>query len=260
MLKNNLLNRRTIFILIAITALSTCLWGIYWGLYKGVIRFNYPSFKDYPVHGIDISHHQNDIEWSQLDKKYVQFVFIKATEGKDFKDRTFKENLANARYHNIPAGAYHFFTFCSAGKLQAEHFIKEVPTELISLPPAIDLEFGGNCRLNLSDDQLAKEINNYIQIVENYYQKKVIIYATQEFYQSHLTNQFLDNPLWIRDIYKQPNLKNDRKWLFWQYANRGKLKGINTFVDFNVFNGSKEQFNHDLIGETDYHRPPNYRY
>ncbi len=86
------------------------------------------------------------------------------------------------------------------------------------------------------------EIGNFIQVVEKQYQQKVLIYTTQEFYESHLRSQFLNNPIWIRDIYKQPTLENNRPWLFWQYANRGRINGIDGVVDLNVFVGSTAEF------------------
>ena len=33
---------------------------------EGYIRFNYPSKEKYPVRGIDISHHQTEIDWEIL--------------------------------------------------------------------------------------------------------------------------------------------------------------------------------------------------
>ena len=65
---------------------------------------------------------------------------------------------------------------------------------------------------------------------------------TEDFYNEFLVDKFSDNPIWFRDNYKKPNLKGNRKWLFWQYGNRGHLEGINTDVDLNVFNGSEKEF------------------
>lgn len=214
---------------------------VHWCFYKGYIRMNYPSRHIFPIQGIDISHHQGKIDWSKINQKNIQFIFIKATEGGDFKDRLFQTYWKEAYKLNIPTSVYHFFTFCRSGKDQAQHFIQEVPKDAITMLPAIDLEFGGNCRLQRNKNLLA-EITDYIQIIENHYQKPVIIYATQDFYQMYLINQFPHNPIWIRDIYRYPKLI-DRPWTFWQYANRGAIEGINGFVDLNVFSGNQKEFN-----------------
>ncbi len=124
------------------------LWATYHAFYAGYVRLNYPSLNEFPVQGIDISHHQNKIDWQKLsqEKDQVQFVFIKATEGGDFKDTQFQSYLQRANEYSIPAGAYHFFTFCRSGKEQADHFIQTVAGHNMLLPPVIDLEFGGNCK------------------------------------------------------------------------------------------------------------------
>jgi len=138
--------------------------------------------------------------------------------------------------------AYHFFTFCKIGKEQAQNFIESVPNDSTNLPPALDLEFGGNCSRENQVEDIIHEITEYINIVEQHYNKKVVLYSTNEFYKQYLIGQFPDNPVWIRDILKKPELPDNREWVFWQFANRGKLDGIDTYVDLNVFKGDKADF------------------
>lgn len=216
--------------------------GIRYIYNSGYIRLNYPSPEVYPVHGIDVSHHQKKIDWDKLDKELVQFAFIKATEGGDFKDTRFVENWQKAKELSIAVGAYHFFTFCKDGKLQALNFIESVPKDSTNLPPIIDLEFSGNCSKKNYRENILHEIDLYIRTVEAYYGTKVVIYTTWEFYKKYLIRNFTDNPIWIRDIQSQPQLEDGREWLFWQYTNRGKLEGIETLVDLNVFCGTRERF------------------
>lgn len=216
--------------------------GIYLAFYEGFLRFNYPSFDNYPIHGLDISHHQHQIDWSKLDKKYTRFIYMKATEGADHKDTRFEEYAREAIQLNIPIGAYHFFTLCKSGKEQADNFIESVPIGLCSLPPAIDLEFDGNCQPANHKEDLQSEITEFINIIEEYYQTKVLIYATPEFYNKYIANHFSENPIWARNIYSEPILENNRKWIFWQYANKGRLEGIDTHVDINVFYGNETEF------------------
>ena len=208
---------------------------------KGFVRFNYPSFSDFPVQGIDVSHHQHEIDWSRLNKKKVQFVFMKATEGGDFKDRQFSRNLENARKQGIVVGAYHFFTFCRNGEEQARNYIETVPNDSSMLPPAIDLEYGGNCKLTKSKEELLSDITAFISILEEEYNKRVVIYVTREFYNDYIIDRFPDNPIWFRNVYYEPTLKR-RQWVFWQFAHKGRLDGIDTHVDLNVFQGTKEDF------------------
>lgn len=213
-----------------------------YAIYNGYIRMNYPSYKEYPVRGIDISHHQGFIDWNMLDKEDVQFVFMKATEGENHRDSLYVEYRSQAISHNIPLGAYHFFTFCKSGDVQARNYIANVPNDIINILPIVDLEYGGNCKPENRVGDLLKEIGDYISAVEKYYQKRVLIYTTNEFYNTYLRDQFPDNPIWIRDIISEPDLKDNRVWTFWQFTNRGRLDGIGQFVDLNVFYGNEEDF------------------
>lgn len=239
--------RHALYIFIVITFIAILSGALYIGFSNGYIRMNYPSLKKYPVQGIDVSHHQQKIDWAILDKESVQFAFIKATEGGNHKDSMFQENWREAIRHNIPVAAYHFFTFCKEGEEQARNYIHYVPKDSIDLPPVIDLEYGGNCAIENRKEDLISEITKYLEIIEDHYQRKAIIYTTNEFYKNYLTHQFPDNPIWIRDILSEPNLPDGRDWLFWQFTNKGNLKGIDTPVDLNTFNGNKEDFQKLLI-------------
>ena len=62
----------------------------------------------YKTQGLDISHHQEKVNWTLVDKKY-KFIILKATEGQNFLDTDFLYNWNNARLNGFVVGAYHFF-------------------------------------------------------------------------------------------------------------------------------------------------------
>lgn len=66
-----------------------------------------PSTRAFPVQGIDVSHHQGEIDWFALPGQDVDFAYIKATEGGDHRDRLFARNWEEARQAEIARGAYH---------------------------------------------------------------------------------------------------------------------------------------------------------
>lgn len=207
-----------------------------------ILRMNYPSSQRFPVRGIDISHHQQTIDWQKLQQENIHFVFIKATEGGDFKDQLFRENWRNAKKAGLIRGAYHFFTFCRPGKEQAQNFIETVPVEPGTLAPVIDLEFGGNCQARPARESLLQELTEYIAAIEQVYGQTPILYVTYEAYNAYLSGELEHLALWIRDIFRHPKLPDNRPWLFWQYSNHGRLPGVPTYVDLNVFHGSTEEF------------------
>ena len=58
--------------------------------------------------GIDVSHHNGDIEWNKVAQQDIRFAYIKASESTDFKDEKFEVNIKDATSKYIWAGAYHY--------------------------------------------------------------------------------------------------------------------------------------------------------
>ncbi|MBL7859088.1 MAG: glycoside hydrolase family 25 protein [Cyclobacteriaceae bacterium] len=225
------------FLLIGIVSATGLALLLVYLLFNGYIRFNYPDRNEFPIIGIDISHHQGEIRWGELHTENISFVMVKATEGGDFKDPLFNINWKESKAAGYKTGAYHFYRICKDGKEQAKNFLETVPVEPDNLPPTIDLEFGGNCKTDKTQEQIIEEINEFLSILEGHYKKRPIIYATHEFYDQFLIGKFTDHPIWIRDIFKRPTLRDGRDWLIWQFANRGHVNGIDGYVDLNVING-----------------------
>jgi lysozyme len=211
----------------------------------GIIRLNYPSTKRFPVRGIDVSHHQGKIDWHQVKATGLDFAFIKATEGGDFRDPRFLENWDMTGKLKIPRGAYHFFTFCRSGREQAKNYLKTVPTDGTALPIVLDLEFGGNCSKELSVDDMITEVSAFVETTSSRHDSRPIFYVTLEFFNKYLKNharKFPAHDLWLRNIFYEPRQETCGQWLFWQFANRGRLAGIEKPVDLNVFCGDERQF------------------
>lgn len=215
-------------------------------------KFHEPSLEAYPIQGIDVSHQQHEIHWAALDKTKVKFVFIKATAGGDEKDENFQSNWIQAKKQNIIVGAYHFFSFCKTGEQQAKNFIETVPKEKSikgMLPPAIDLEYEDNCKLEKSREEVLKELVVLERMLHEHYEQKPILYVTNDFLRDFLIGEFESNPIWIRSIFKEPEIAGGRAWTFWQHEHVGERKGIDGYVDLDVFKGTEADFD-KLIGRT----------
>jgi lysozyme len=214
--------------------------------YQGMIIPNASSAKHYPVKGVDVSSYQGEIDWGQFEEQGIKFAFIKATEGSTFVDQYFEVNWKSASRTTLRIGAYHFFSFDSGGKTQAENFIKTLPVNKQGLPPVIDVEFYGDKEKNPPvRSQVEKELQTMVEILEKHYGKKVILYTTQKVYDLYIKNSFEQCDIWIRDVFSKPSLPDKRAWTFWQYTDREKLNGYNgkeKFIDVNVFNGNEKEF------------------
>ncbi len=210
------------------------------GFRHGWLRFNYPSASRYPFAGVDVSHHRGPIRWPSVRAQGIAFAYIKATEGGDFVDSRFQENWTQARAAGLAVGAFHFFTFCRDGASQATNFLATVPRAADALPPAVDLEFDGNCAWVPDWSDLKQQLGAFLEPLRRAYGREPVLYMTREFYDAYLRNapdRFPSSPLWVRDVYRAPRWLGHRPWTVWQYANNGRVEGIDGLVDLNVFVG-----------------------
>ncbi|MFN3074513.1 GH25 family lysozyme [Acinetobacter sp. TY2] len=189
----------------------------------------------YTIKGFDVSHHQGEINWKKISPQQYQFVYLKATEGGDYQDDHFQNYWLKAREQGLHVGAYHFFRLCRDGAIQAQNFIATVPNKPDALPPVIDLEYDNNCINTHTKEQLLKQIQIMHDQLRSHYDKQPIFYTSKAFYNIVLLGEFKNTPIWIREYKEQPNLKDGRKWTFWQHNNQGKISGIEKPVDLNVF-------------------------
>ena len=232
-------------------------FGFRWRALYGDV--SYPE--GYEIHGIDVSHHQGKINWQKLkdqgliDKFPVRFVMIKATEGASRIDPNFKENFFQARENGFTRGAYHFYSIYSSAEKQAEFFIKNVKLEKGDLPPVLDVEHKPK---NQTDEEFVVSIRKWLDIVENHYGVKPIIYTYYKFKTRYLNDSVFDDyPYWIAHYYVD-KVEYEGAWKFWQHTDAGRLPGIKGRVDFNIYNGSYYNLrkltigSRELIGEDAY--------
>jgi lysozyme len=213
----------------------------------------YPAFGidlpvKYAIHGIDVSRYQHNIDWKAVkdmeDKKVkIGFAFIKATEGLGRVDNGFRKNWFKAKEAKMARGAYHFFICSKSGKAQAENFIETVRMSKGDLPPVLDIETTNGA----SAADIQQRAGDWLQMVEKHYKVKPIIYSNVDFYENFLQGKFDDYPLWVAHYYvkEKPGMK--RNWILWQHNEKGRVNGIDAFVDFNVFNGDSAAFKKLLL-------------
>ncbi len=235
------LSRQKTCLLLGITLLlGSALLGLYTAYQQDWLRLNHPTRREFDLWGLDVSHHQGRIDWTKIDADEFRFVFIKATEGGDFRDPRFVENWKGAQDAGLVRGAYHFFTLCRPAVDQFKNLLAVAPPEEGTLPPAIDLEFGGNCSKRPGIEVLQGEVLFLIQEIERTYAQKPIIYVTRQFYQAYALADLQHPRIWMRNRWQRP--LRPKNWLFWQFSDRGNVKGIQTPVDLNVFRSTETHF------------------
>jgi lysozyme len=203
---------------------------------------------NYSIHGIDVSKYQYIIDWEsvkemQVDEVKIGFAFIKATEGLRNEDPMFRRNWKRAKDAGLPRGAYHFFLATKSGRQQAENFIKRVDLEPGDLPPVLDVEQ----TYGVSGPKLRARVKEWLDVVEEHYGVRPIIYTNVDFYKHQLKDEFDEYPLWVAHYLQRNRPRIHREWAFWQHSETGRVNGIGPAVDFNVFNGDSTAFREMLI-------------
>lgn len=211
------------------------------------IKFSVASPKDYPVHGVDVSRWQGDIDWVTLKKQGANFAWIKASDGTDHMDPMFMENWRGAARAGIARGAYHFFYWCSLAEVQADWFIRNVPKEKGALPPVLDVEWNAHsksCKTRPDQATVIAKMKVFLDKLERHYGQRPVIYTAPDFYADNLRGQFKEYTFWLRAVAEHPSkVYPGRPFGFWQYSGTGMADGVDHKIDLNAFNGSKEAWN-----------------
>lgn len=133
-------------------------------------------------------------------------------------------------------GAYHFFTLCRPGAEQAANFIATVPDAHAALPPALDLEIGGNCSHRPNPAAVDREVDNFVALVEGHYGRTVLLYVGDDWESMYPTRDRLDRPLWYRRILRSPPTDD---WKIWQVNYRADVEGIEGGADLDVMRADR---------------------
>lgn len=232
------------------------------------------------VRGIDVSKHQAKVDFQKVaaatelrltptmfnvgSRKRearsipgkVVFAAARVSDGLTSKDgQLFLDNLRNIRAAGIIPGAYQFLRPNQDARAQAEYFIQELDKaggyQKGDLPPTVDIE--------VSDGTTPKQVQDgvkiWLEIVGTHYKVRPMVYSLSGI-SSYLGSSLTESPLWIANFYqtcpKMPSAWASATppipWTFFQFDDAGKVDGVDPgrFVDLNVFNGTRAQFDRFL--------------
>ncbi len=200
----------------------------------------------YSVKGVDVSHHNPILNWKELESQNIHFAYIKATEGTDHDDRNYKYNYELAKENNVKIGSYHFYSFGVSGHDQARHFIRVARCEPGDLVPAIDIEHSP-ANPYTKDTVFFNLIIRELTVLENelyeYYGVHPLMYTNRDCYKLYVEKYFPGNRVWISSPEEEPEDKDVKNWVIWQFTHKGKLPDIAENVDFNYFRYSYDRLN-----------------
>lgn len=218
--------------------------------FSEILEFSYSRHnerqeqKTSQVLGIDVSHFQGDVNWDEIKKAGIIFVYDKATEGETYIDPKYARNRLGAHEYDLLHGSYHFFESDDDPKKQAELFLSVIDHKSGDMPPVLDLEDGG-IKGEVSTEDFSKNVLTFLKFVESKLKVKPIIYTNHIFGNKYLTDpEFAKYELWIAEYdVPQPIIPDTWKnqgWLIWQRTERGKVEGSIGNVDHDLLNPSKK--------------------
>ncbi|UCM87884.1 lysozyme [Streptomyces marincola] len=204
------------------------------------------------VQGIDVSHWQGSINWTSVRNAGIQFAWMKATEGTNFKDSRFNTNYPAAHAAGVIRGAYHFARpDVSSGAVQANYFASNGGAwsrDNLTLPGVLDIEhnpYGAQC-YGLSTTQMRNWINDFHATYKSRTTRDIVIYTTASWWNTctgNWTGMSAKAPLWVAHwTTGSPTIPAGfPTWTAWQYTATGRVSGISGDVDRNKFNGSRDR-------------------
>jgi lysozyme len=188
--------------------------------------------------GIDVSHFQGTVNWTEVAGSGVVFAFAKATDGITYVDPDFAVNWPAMQSAGLLRGAYHFYEPADDPTSQAQSFLSTVSLASGDLPPVLDVE-----TLGASAAELWSGVATWLQTVQTATGRPPLLYVAPGFWNDNSPDLALTSyPLWLADYASQPTLPNGwSTWHFWQHSETGTVPGVSTTVDLDLFNGTLTQ-------------------
>jgi lysozyme len=128
----------------------------------------------------------------------IDFVILKATEGKTIIDRQYQYHSEMADILDIPQGAYHVISTKSDVYDQVELYLKQIEEVKLDFPPILDIE--GSTK-EISPEQFKENEALYIEWldqVEQFTGLRPMIYCCYDFYMAYGRNSKLKQyDFWI---------------------------------------------------------------
>lgn len=206
------------------------------------------------IYGVDMSRYQKMVNWDKLALYYdkgkdtitfekqetcipVHFVFLKATQGRA-QDPSYTDKRNQARKHGYKTGAYHILVNDTNIVRQAENFIATAQTDTSDFPPILDIESN---MVGRPYSEYRQKVLLWLKTVEMETGGRPLIYCTDRVRENILsTPEFNKYHFWIARYGTTPPRSKD-EWLFWQFSEKGRMRGLLGTVDVNLWRGTKKE-------------------
>ena len=209
---------------------------IFWINMDSVFAITPVSNLEYP--GIDVSHWQGYIDYSEVRRSGIEVVYIKSSQGTNIKDAYFDINYENAKANGLKVGFYHFLTATNTeeAEQEARFFASVISGKMPDCKLVMDYEtFGG---VGVQESNEIAQV--FLETTKRLTNKDIIIYSDLSNSQSRFSSELAENyELWLAYYSGEERLREiETRWnnyIGLQYSDRGRINGISGAVDLDRF-------------------------
>lgn len=188
--------------------------------------------------GIDVSHHQGEIDWEKVKDSDIDFVIIRCGYGGNDSsqdDKYWERNVSECERLGIPYGVY-IYSYAmnvESAKSEADHVLRLLKGHNPDYPVYYDLENEGT-----GYDQSKLGAKTLGDMAEAFCNKitaagyDVGIYANKNWFTNILTDsRFAQWDKWVAQY--NPKCTYEGEYVMWQATASGRIDGIDGPVDIN---------------------------
>ena len=191
--------------------------------------------------GVDVSSHQQEIDWELVAANGVEFAMIRVgyrgyTEGEIQPDDYFVQNIEGARAAGLDVGVYFFSQALDEQEAidEANYVLEQIKDYPLSYPVIFDWEdIEADARTDGMDSvQLTKNAIAFCDTIEQAGYRAGVYFNQRFGYEEFDLESLQDYVFWLAEYNDTPSFSFH--FQIWQYCNDGRVDGIKTDVDLNL--------------------------
>ena len=191
--------------------------------------------------GVDVSSHQQEIDWELVAANGVEFAMIRVgyrgyTEGEIQPDEYFVQNIEGARAAGLDVGVYFFSQARDEQEAidEANYVLEQIKDYPLSYPVIFDWEdIEADARTDGMDSvQLTKNAIAFCDTIEQAGYRAGVYFNQRFGYEEFDLESLQDYVFWLAEYNDTPSFSFH--FQIWQYCNDGRVDGIKTDVDLNL--------------------------
>ena len=190
------------------------------------------------LNGVDLSSNQGIVDFAKLKASGIDFVILRSTLKNGNADPRFEEYYNDAHAVGLPVSVYKYsYADTPANAFyEAMSVVKLLNGRLCTI--WYDVENSDQIK-KIGKAGLTNVINAFMDycVASGY---DVGIYCNQSWYKNYISADFKKKyKFWIARYGKNngtldEKYRPDMDWAIWQYTSKGKVNGINGYVDLNI--------------------------